>query len=380
MRARVRGAWQRSRTGMMALAVLWVAAAGLAAAVAIEVLLQSRSAYLQAHDQRRYSVLARAYEPFITESLHPQYLFFFRPGDAERRRMGNATCSIDARGFREPGIEYARGRKLAFLVGGSVAFGLFASSNDATITAHLNRLQQEYFFVNAGVPGFNSTQILVRLTTELAGYRPALVIALDGWNDLQLAREREFIERNIPAGTPEAFPALEDAVAAARSPWRHLLPETLFPEISLRLESRDGDEPALPVPETRLTDAAHRFVINHVRMAAISHSVGARFVSVFQPLAPLHEHIETTLRDQDSTAELFHRVVAERLGAGVEFHDMSRVFDAHFSEIPVGVPDIEDDTVFVDNIHLYDPGNQIVAQELLTLVAGSGRATPCCSR
>lgn len=359
------------------MSVLWLAAAAFAAAVVLELLFQVRSAYLHAHDQRRYSVLARAYEPFITESLHPRYLFFFPPTAAERQRMGNATCSIDAHGFREPGIEHARGRRLAFLVGGSVAFGLFASSNDTTITSHLNRLQQEYFFVNAGVPGFNSTQILIRLTTELADYRPALVVALDGWNDLQLAREPDWVTRNIPPGTPEAFPALEEAVAAAQSPWRHLFPDKWFPELSLRLGSPDDGAPAPPVPDARIADAANRLAINHVRMSAIAASVGARFMSVFQPMAPLHEHIEQQRRDRDPAAELFHRHVTERLAPAAEFHDMSRVFDARFSVIPIAVPAIEDDTVFVDNAHLYDAGNRIVAEELLKRVQRApGAASP----
>lgn len=346
-------------------ATLWIVTAIVALTVTIEIAFQVRSRYKEAHDERRHSVLAKAYAPFMTESLHPQYLFFFPPTESERLAIGNAVCSIDTHGFREPGIEHAGGRRLAFLIGGSVAFGLFASSNDATITSHLNRLQQEYFFVNAGVPGFTSTQELVRLTVELADHKPALVVALDGWNDLTLAREPGWIEQKIPAGTPEAFPALQEIVKAAQSPWRHLLPEVWFPEISLRLRSKPSDSGPPPVPVDRLADAATRYATNHERMAAIARSVGARFVSVFQPFAPLHAHIAAGVKDQDGAAELFHQLVRERLSASVEAHDMSMIFDSHFSTIPVGVPEITDDTIFVDNVHLYDRGNAIIAAELL---------------
>jgi hypothetical protein len=352
-------------------ATLWIVAAIVALAVTIEIALQVRSRYKQAHDDRRYSVLARAYAPFMSESLHPQYVFFFPPTAAERLTIGNAVCSIDAQGFREPGIERTNGRKLAFLVGGSVAFGLFASSNDTTITSHLNRLQQDYYFVNAGVPGFTSTQELVRLTTELADHKPALVVALDGWNDLTLAREPSWIERRIPAGTPEAFPALQDVVQAAQEPWRHLLPEKWFPEISLRLDPpSDEDDPPVEVPAGRLADAAARSATNHERMAAIARSVGARFVSVFQPLAALHQNIAAEVKDKDSTAEMFHQFARERLPASVEAHDMGGIFDSHFATIPVGVPEVNDETIFVDNGHLYDRGNAIVAAELLKIVRG----------
>jgi hypothetical protein len=263
----VQAAWRQSRAGTVAILALWALAALATIAVAAEIALQKRSAYLQATDQRRYSVLARAYAPFMTESLHPIYMFFFPPTAAERRQIGNAVCSIDEHGFREPGLARAQGRKLAFLLGGSVAFGLFASSNDATITSHLNRLQDEYFFVNAGVPGFTSTQELVRLAVELADHQPAVVIALDGWNDLTLAT--------------------------------------------------------------------------------------------------LHHNIDPRLKDADTAAAAFFDLAREQLGADVTPLDMTRVFDEHFSTIPVGVP-----TIFVDNGHLYDRGNEIVAQHLWKAVRG----------
>jgi hypothetical protein len=363
----VSSAWRQSRAGTAIVAALWLFAILLGGAVALEFLLQQRSVYKEAHDQRRYSVLARAYAPFFSESLHPQYLFFFPSTAAARRAMGNATCSIDEHGFREPGVEQIHGRKLAFLVGGSVAFGLFASSNDTTITSALNRLQSEYFFVNAGVPGFNSTQELVRLTVELADYQPALVIALDGWNDLTLARDADRIERQIPPGTPEAFPALEQVVESAHSPWRALLPETFFPEISLRLGPRRDDQRPKPVPEKRLEEAAQRYAINRQRMSDVSKSIGARFISVFQPLAALHRHVPEGSTAANPDAESFHSRAIEKQ-AGVESYDLGRVFDEFFPSIPVGVPAIEDNTIFVDDGHLYDPGNALLARELLKLI------------
>ena len=38
--------------------------------------------------------------------------------------------------------------------------------------------------LNAGVVGFLSGQELTYLVTQLIDYRPAIVIAYDGWNDL----------------------------------------------------------------------------------------------------------------------------------------------------------------------------------------------------
>ena len=374
--ADVERAWRRSRLGTIAVATLWAAAATFSLAVGLEIMFQVRSAYLQSHDPRRYTQLANAYEPFMTESLHPHYLFFFPRGASARDRMGNAVCSIDAQGFRQPGLASAGGRKLAFLMGGSVAFGLFASSNDTTITSYLNRLQDEYFFVNAGVPGFNSTQELVRLTLEIADYRPALIIAFDGWNDLTLAREPRWVERQIPAGTPEGFPALEEMVSAAQSPWRQLIPDSLFPELSLRLDTdRDDDVPDPPVPASRLANAAERYALNQQRMADVSRSVGAQFISVFQPLAALHRHVNGRFAGPDEVAETFHRLALANRSSGYQSYDMGRVFDAYFPAVPAGDDGIRDDTVFIDAGHLYDPGNEVVARHLLQLIRDQAPAT-----
>ena len=48
----------------------------------------------------------------------------------------------------------------------------------------------------------------------------------------------------------------------------------------------------------------------------------------------------------------------------LEFHDLGNVFDQHFAAIPTMNPDLSDDTIFVDSVHLYDPGNEIVARHL----------------
>lgn len=363
--------WRRSRLGAVALAAVWIFALGTSAAIALELAFRVRSAYLEEHDPRRYTQLARAYAPFFTEHLHPQYLFFFPPTAAERTAMGNAVCSIDSRGFREPGPGHAGSRKLAFLVGGSVAFGLFASSNETTITSHLNRLQDEYFFVNAGVPGFNSTQELVRLTLELVDDAPALVVAFNGWNDLTLAREPEWVERRFAPGVPEGFPTLQRMVEAAQAPWRHLIPNDLFYELSLRLHrDRGGQDPPgrSADADAAIDRAAERYAVNQQRMAAVARSVGARFISVFQPLAALHRHVTGPLAGPDEVAERFHRLALAGRSAALETHDLGRVFDDYLPVVPVASSDIDDATIFIDAGHLYDPGNEIVARHLLRLI------------
>jgi len=51
-----------------------------------------------------------------------------------------------------------------------------------------------------------------------------------------------------------------------------------------------------------------------------------------------------------------------------EFHDLGSLFDQYYTTVPVKDRDITDETVFVDVVHLYDPGNEIVARHLAALL------------
>ena len=304
-------------------------------------------------DSRR-SQLVAAYQPFLADYVHPYYVLGlpFRP--AERAAIGNAICSLDALGFREPGPARASGKKLAFLLGGSVAFGVFAGSNDATISAYLNRLQDEYFFVNAGMPGFASTQELTRLTVEIADHAPALVVVLDGWADLEIARDPAIQARGLPMNTPRGFPALQD----------HVEPRPWF-------GSRAYPDTLLSPPDKRIAASVTTYRRNVERMGAIAHAFGAEFVSVFQPLAALHRHVPERWRQPDPGLERFHDLVVAP-PRSVRSLDLARVFDEHFSAVPVSDGDIDDATVFVDGEHLHDRGNAIIAQQIAAFL----KATP----
>lgn len=98
-----------------------------------------------------YFRLWKAYRPFAIQHPHPFY-FFFPLDSRERVVIGNEICSLDEYVFCRPGPDVAADRKLGFLLGASAAFGAYASSNAATISAYLNPMQNEFRFVNAGVP------------------------------------------------------------------------------------------------------------------------------------------------------------------------------------------------------------------------------------
>lgn len=150
------------------------------------------------------------YKQFAVQHLHPKYFFFFPLDPDERTALNNEVVTLTADGFRGKGV--FEEKPLAVLLGGSAAFGVFASTDQTTITGYLNQLQTSYHFVNAGVPSWNSTQELHRLADQIAPLRPKLVVSYSFSNDIVIALRYAEKSPVYPAGTPENFDSLSSAV------------------------------------------------------------------------------------------------------------------------------------------------------------------------
>jgi hypothetical protein len=361
--------------------LFWIPSLLLGGVMTLEIALHVRSVvteYLRGPGDTRYRAelrrLREAYRPFTTQYVHPYYAFFFPWDPSQRLALNNAVCSLDVHGFREPGPAHAGGRKLAVLLGGSTAFGDYASSNDATITANLNRLQQDYFFVNAGVPSWNSTQEMIRMAMEIAELKPALVVTLDGANDAALADSATEAHpgRLYPPGTPENFDRLEAMLAEARRPWARITPRNLFPEIFNRIDKYTATpDTAPPLAPEIVSAAARRYVGNLTQIAAMARGAGARYLAVFQPVAGLHKGVSRDAYDPKDFADIaaFRDAAFAISGKGFELIDYSAIFDTHLTAVPVLEDAITAETIFIDEVHLSDTGNAMIARDLLSLVA-----------
>jgi hypothetical protein len=366
--------------------LLWLLAFVMAGATGLELFLRVQGQWRQsadlAHPPSKYDQIEQAYKGFGVDHLNPEYLFFFPLDPRERVALSNKTCSLDADGFRGPGPAHAGPRRLAFLLGGSAAFGYLASSDATTITGYLNRLQDEYFFVNAGVVGWNSTQELFRVAFQILDYRPALVVVYDGANDGRLVAQNSQGPVHYPVGTPENFAELVARVdeRSPASAGRALasLERALFPEVNERINARfrtvghAGNAAAAgqaTTPESVLEAGADLYLSNLARIRDLTTARGARFLAVFQPMAQLHRHLPPW-RPSEAFATIngFHRTVLTKYRHDFEFHDFGNLFDQYYATLPVLTDDVTDATIFLDDVHLYDPGNEIVARELAKLI------------
>jgi hypothetical protein len=174
-----------------------------------------------------------------------------------------------------------------------------------------------------------------------------------------------------PAGTPEFFEIVDGVLNEEPEPLGDRIhPRRLLPELTLRwhkLVDRDdgaADDDEDRMPASFIDAAAQRYRANHARMAELSNAAGARFVAVFQPVANLHARIDEARIERRPLLERFHRkatAAADGRGAIVDF---SNLFDAVSPRVGFAGPQLDDDAVFVDTVHLTDRGNAIVAEHL----------------
>jgi hypothetical protein len=315
------------------------------------------------------------YAPFHIQHLHPIYFFFFPLDPAKRTAINNEIVSVTRDGFRGAGP--SAGKPLAVLLGGSAAFGEKASSDQTTITAHLNRMQSAFHFVTAGAPSWNSTQELHRLADQIVGLKPKLVISYGFSNDILVALRYAQKGRFYPPGTPESFDELAKRVDDLRAPsalgLRHYL-GSFFPRTINKVREMRGELVPRDVPETEILaaieKAADKFVSNQTTMRFIAEGGRFRFVTVLQPSLRTHENVPARNR---ATDWWFFKHAVKRIMASEHCKsnclNYSDLFDKEFAEIPVyrEAEDARDPRtiIFADVTHLLDAGNEYVARRLV---------------
>ena len=317
--------------------------------------------------QPNYARLLTAHAPYAAKRPHPEYGFFL-PDSAEIPDAGRDIVHVTGHGFRGPGPSRRGGRALAFLVGNSVVFG-FVPQDSLTIAGFLNRIQSDYFFVNAGVPSWVSSQVRRRIVHELLSHQPALIVFWGGHNDASLAYS------TAQAGRPFDPEMIEHP--SPRSPTDKGPLGRLVPNLTMRLNrlvSRIASPVHQPNPGVAFA-AAEAFVENLEASFNASMGAGTRFLAVYQPI--LHHHRNRAAQsceiDQCVFFEFF-RDHAATLAARFKlpYLDLGDVFDRHFASVPVFIagsgPDLNDQ-VFVDEVHLYVSGNELVAREIATRIA-----------
>ena len=104
------------------------------------------------------------YKDFTVQYIHPYYMFSLPWQMNDRVNTKNNIVSIDDNGFRKvkPAITTSHELQKVILLGGSTAFGHFASSDRGTIGSFLGELGS-LDVINRSAPSWNSHQEAVAL-------------------------------------------------------------------------------------------------------------------------------------------------------------------------------------------------------------------------
>jgi lysophospholipase L1-like esterase len=143
--------------------------------------------YLATPDQYDRYVLFTSIQPEDFAFTPHQYLGYYPTPNYTKGLT--AHNSLGYRG-REVTIEKPRGVYRIVTLGGSSTYDVRIEDNAQTAAAQLERLlREEYGFanvevINAGVPGYNSWEILANLEFRVLDLDPDLVIIYEGTNDV----------------------------------------------------------------------------------------------------------------------------------------------------------------------------------------------------
>lgn len=326
-------------------------------------------------DQPVYRHLARAHSPYSKKIPDTTYGFFLPRPEPDARGLRNGAVHLSPDGFRGPGPRDRDGRALAFLVGNSVVFG-FAEHDSLTISGILNRIQDEFFFVNAGVPSWASSQIRLRIVHELLLYDPGLIVFWGGYNDASLAY--------AAAGDGQSFdPDRIDRAPESNAHSLRLL-TSLVPHLMHRLQllTRSSPGPRREVDAGVALAAATAFLANVRAAQNAVLDAGVRFLAVYQPV--LYHHKNHVAASAGSNRRVFFNrfrdTILERADTlRIPMLDLGDHFDKHFQSIPVFTPGRGPDLsnqVFVDIVHLYVPGNRLVACAIARRIGSAASRAP----
>lgn len=351
------------------------------------------AAFATVDDGLRFAALAKYYlkdrytvppetqyldHPFLTSVLKPNQTVVLPnyPGNGG----GTLDFRTNAYGFRSPefSVRKAPGVYRIVVLGGSAA--LTGSDEAHTFPGRLRIALNRgaggprYEVINTGTPGFTSTQELFLTAAQVAAWTPDLVIVYDGRNDMFYG--------SMPSYRPNWVPRNDEVIAFLRKPAAAAVPAERYPFLYTLYRSRVARPAAAVEPSAayatpegkRFAYTPHRDAVDVYRgnlrsLVAITRERGARVVLVYQPTL-LHKAVRTS-QEEAVVSALAPRYTAA-MGLMLPLGAQAMREAANVEHVPMlDLTAIFDDvpgTMFIDDVHPTDAGNEIVARRIYTLI------------
>ena len=299
--------------------------------------------------------------------LYPYLMFKLRPN------YKSSVVNVNSMGFRAPEIdEKGEGVYRIVIVGGSTAFGGMSTSDDKTFFNVLEKKLNEkvfpdkkYEIISAAVPSYNSMQELILIQTEVLKLEPDMVIIVDGFNDAI-----NYMMRDNRPGYPDMFKNLEKYTSTEAFLKMRLRKIRIIRKIMERMEEKERMNQSTYDPEVVEFYGNNLDVICHLLK-----SYNIQPVIVFQPAifykSPLSQPERTYLEWNKQLSQKVFVALYDDLATKAEFvaakNDVPYL-DARYIYEGSG------DTLFLDDCHLNDRAQEILADNLLDMAYEASNA------
>ena len=301
--------------------------------------------------------------------LTPYLAFRMPPG------FHSDTININSRGFRgkEFSAEKAPGTYRIIIVGGSGAMGYGSSSDDTAFSQVLENMlndaskNMKFEVINAGLASAISAQELVLLVTELIDLKPDMVIVFDGFNDIV----GSVINDRRP-NYPWRFETVEKALKV--SPTKLFINKRLnnFRLTKLIIKKMEEIKKKEALDNLSPNQAGLTAYIGNIKkMAMIMRGLSIEPVFIMQPNLyfkkdPSSDEKEILASEPPALESIVKPMF---LKAREELASLSKADNVAFFDF-TGIFDGNPETIFFDSVHAGDRGQEIIAREILKLIAG----------
>jgi lysophospholipase L1-like esterase len=316
--------------------------------------------------------------PYLTTAMQPNH----REVIPDYPTGGELVFETNSRGFRGPefDVEKAPGVYRIVVVGGSAVIS--GRTNDDLFTVMLENLLADEFadvafeVINAGVPGYTSTQELFLVETQILDWNPDLVLIYDGRNDMFEASMPDYLpywnQRNEEVMS--FLSGNEDVLRAHLFSW-DLLSRRVF-----QIEQHPERDYNTPRGErhayTMHQEALEVYASNLETVTIVLQGYGVQPAMAFQPILttthkPLSETEQAILDSLDGQFLAAQRELVP--GAIARMGEVAERYDVPWIDLS-DVYDESSETMFLDDVHQNDAGNTLIAQALFEMLEPSVRA------